>query len=381
MIEKIESKNFDELFENLKNERKVKKSKDLELSKLTKDYQYFFKKLENPNIDYELIRVGEVVNGNIIEITNRDIIINISYKDDVYVDSRSLEKEMFENLKIGDPIDVMIMEIKENPYIIRGSVTELMKINVSNVVKDCYNNNDYLMATVIESHPAGYSLKMEVDGQIVVAFMPNTLAGVNKLHDPTSIVGQKLEVMIETLEQDKGIYVVSRKKYLESLIPEKIKSLKKEWMKNKEKIYNGIITGSTPFGAFVEFEEVLTGMIHRYNVNDEWRSDEKWSTLKPGMDIDFYIKDIITKKNKTILTQILRESLWDVIKIDDEIKGTVIALKPFGALIQLDEETNGLIQKTYLLKNKIDLHIGQEINVRVTSIMKDERKINLSIKQ
>lgn len=380
MIEQIDAKNFDELFEKLKNESRVKKSKDLDLSKLSKDYQYFFKKLENPNISYELIRVGEVVNGIISEITDRDIIINISYKDDVYVDSRSLEKEMLENLKIGDTIDVMIMEIKESPYIIRGSVTELMKINVSNVVKDCYNNNNFLMATVTESHPAGYNLKMEVDGQIVVAFMPNTLAGVNKLHDPTSIVGQKLEVMIETLEQDKGIYVVSRKKYLESLIPEKIKSLKKEWMKNKEKVYNGIITGSTPFGAFVEFEEVLTGMIHRYNVNDEWRSDEKWATLKPGMDIDFYIKDIITKKNKTILTQIIRESLWDVIKIDDEIKGTVIALKPFGALIQLDEETNGLIQKTYLQKNKIDLHLGQEVNVRVTSIMKDERKINLSIK-
>ena len=73
--------------------------------------------------------------------------------------------------------------------------------------------------------------------------------------------------------------------------------------------------------------------------------------------------------------------MWDVIKIDDEIKGKVVALKPFGALIQLDEETNGLIQSTYLIKNKIELHIGQEVDVRVTSLMKDERKINLSIKK
>ena len=209
--------------------------------------------------------------------------------------------------------------------------------------------------------------------------MPNTLAGVNKLFDPQSIVGQKFEVMIETLEQDKGVYVVSRKKYLEHLIPEKVRQLKKEWYKDKSKVYEGTITGTTPFGAFVEFYEYLTGMIHRYNINQEWQSDEKWSNLKPGMKIDFYIKEIISRKDKIILTQIIRDSLWDTIKVDDIVKGKVIVIKPFGALIQLDEETNGLIQNTYLQKNKIDLKVGQDVEVRVTSIMRDERKINLSL--
>ena len=381
MIGEIETQNFDELFEQLKNENKVLNSKDLKgLSKLSKNYQYFYKKLENPNLNYELVNIGEIINGDIIEINNKDIIIDISYKDSVYVESRSLDKDTMDNIKVGDKIDVMIMEIKDNPYLIKGSIIELIKINVANIVKDSYRDNNYLFATVIESQPAGYSLKLEVDNQIVESFMPNTLAGVNKLYDPNIIVGQRIEVMIETLEQDKGVYVVSRKKYLEVLIPEKIKQLKKEWIKDKNKIYNGFITGTTPFGAFVEFEDFLTGMIHRYNVNDIWRSDEKWATLKPGMLIDFYIKDIITKRNKVILTQIIRESLWDTIKIDDEIRGVVIAIKPFGVLVQLDEETNGLIQKTYLLKNKIELRVGQEINVRVTSLMKDERKINLSIK-
>ena len=69
------------------------------------------------------------------------------------------------------------------------------------------------------------------------------------------------------------------------------------------------------------------------------------------------------KKNKVILTQIIRESLWDKIRIDednryyfqgvDTINGKVIFLKSFGALIQLDDETNGLIPMTYLQKNKI----------------------------
>ena len=62
----------------------------------------------------------------------------------------------------------------------------------------------------------------------------------------------------------------------------------------------------------------------------------------------------------------------------DTIVGKVVVIKPFGALIQLDDETNGLIPNTYLQKNKIELKIGQDVEVSVTSIIKDERKINLS---
>ena len=368
-----------DFFENLKNENKVfkYKSKDPHAT-LTQDYLFFLNKIDESTTPFIQIEEGDVVEGIITSISKKEIIIDINFKDSVFVESRTVEQNMFENLHVGAPIKVMVTEISDTPYFIKGSLNDLLKLNISNIIKDHYNDNINLFATVKESQPAGYYLDLEVEGQIVDAFMPNTLAGVNKLHDPSAIVGQRLEVMIETLEQDKGIYVVSRKKYLEELIPERIKLLKKDWIKDKTRVYEGTITGTTPFGAFVEFCDYLTCMIHRYNVNEEWQSDEKWATMKPGMNVNFYIKDIITRKNKVIATQILRDSLWDTIKVDDNVKGKVIAIKPFGALIQLDEETNGLIQNTYLQKNKIELKVGQEIEVKVTSIMKDERKINLS---
>jgi small subunit ribosomal protein S1 len=379
--DKIEMILTNDFFEKLKNENKVFKYKNKNKNiSLTEDYLYFLKRLEeSTSQSFKQIEEGEIVEGTIVNIDKKEIIIDINFKDNVFVESKTIDQDMFQNLHVGDPINVMIIEISDNPYYIKGSLNDLLKLNISNIIKEHFNEEKPFYATVKESQPAGYYLDLEVEGQIVDAFMPNTLAGVNKLYDPNSIVGQKFEVMIETLEQDKGIYVVSRKKYLETLIPERIKQLKKEWIREKGKIYEGNITGTTPFGAFVEFCEYLTGMIHRYNVNPEWQTDEKWATLKPGMDVNFYIKDIITRKNKIILTQIIRESLWDTIKVDDVIKGKVISIKPFGALVQLDEETNGLIQNTYLQKNKIDLKMGQDIEVKVTSIMKDERKINLSL--
>ena len=383
MIETLNAKEMvmdDDFFEKLKNENKVfkYKSKDPN-SSLTDDYLYFLNKIDESPIPFREIEEGEVVDGKIISISMKEIIIDVNFKDTVFVETKTIEQKMFDGLHVGDPIKVMVTEISDSPFFIKGSLNDLLRLNISNIVKEHYIENKCFFATVKESQPAGYLLNLEVEGQIVDAFMPNTLAGVNKLPDPSSIVGKRLEVMIETLEQDKGIYVVSRKKYLEDLIPEKIKQLKKEWIKEKNKVYYGHITGTTPFGVFVEFDgEPLTCMIHRYNIQEDWQTDEKWALLKPGMMVNFYIKDIIARKNKIISTQIIRESLWDNIKVDDIVKGKVIVIKPFGALIQLDEETNGLIQNTYLQKNKINLTVGQEIEVKVTSIMKDERKINLS---
>ena len=381
MTEPKEMVATDDFWEKLKNENKVfkYKSKDPTAS-LTDDYLFFLKKIEEGKTPFKQIEEGEIVEGTIVSIDKREIIIDINFKDTVFVETKSIDQNMFETLHVGDTIKVMIIEISDTPYFIKGSLNDLLKLNISNIVKEHYNDNQHLFATVKESQPAGYSLALEVESQIVDAFMPNTLAGVNKLYDPTSIVGQRFEVMIETLEQDKGIYVVSRKKFLEELIPDKIKQLKKDWIKDKNKVFYGHITGTTPFGAFVEFEgQPLTCMIHRYNIQEDWQTDEKWAMLKPGMMVNFFVKDIITRKNKIISTQIIRESLWDSVKVDDIVKGKVIAIKPFGALIQLDEETNGLIQNTYLQKNKIELKYGQEVEVKVTSIMKDERKINLSL--
>jgi ribosomal protein S1 len=366
-----------DIFDTLVNDNKIFKLKSKKTT-LTEDYLFFLKKIEEGKYIKNL-QPGDIMTGFVIEMNQKDIIIDINYKDNVYVDFRSLDPELQENLKIGSSIDVMITEISDDPYYIRGSVNEIIKMNVSNKVKEAFAENKSFFATVTELIPAGYMLNMEVENLIVKAFMPNTLAWVNRLTDANSLMGKRISVMIETLEQDKGIYVVSHKKYLESLIPEQVKKLKKEWIKNRTKLYDGFITGTTPFGVFIEFYGFLTGMIYRKNIQPDWQTDEKWATMKPGMYVNFYINDIIVPKNKIIMTQILRESIFKTLKVGDILNGKVIDIKSFGALIQLDEETNGLIQSNILLKQKVELKPGDNLDVKVLSIMKDDRKINLGL--
>jgi predicted RNA-binding protein with RPS1 domain len=175
--------------------------------------------------------------------------------------------------------------------------------------------------------------------------------------------------MIESFSKDEGTYIVSRRKYLQTLIPQAIKELEYGY------VYTGNVTGTTPFGVFVEFNDCLTGMIHKTNIVPNW--SERIQQITPGFEIEFYIKEII--KDKIILTQILRESLWDSIKVGQVINGKVRDLKPFGALIILDEETNGLVHTSELEKSSRRLTSGEDVKVKVIAVDRMNRKIFLSV--
>lgn len=199
--------------------------------------------------------------------------------------------------------------------------------------------------------------------------MPNTLAGINKISDPDSILGQSLPVMIESYSKEEGTYIVSRRKYLKTLIPDAINELE------YEKVYTGSVTGTTPFGVFVEFNECLTGMIHKANIHEDWT--DRISEIRPGTQIEFYIKEII--KDKIILTQILRETLWDTIKNGQVIRGIVKDNKQFGTLVLLDDETIGLIHTSEMEKLGKTFNPDDQIDVKVLAVDRTNRKIFLTL--
>jgi len=319
------------------------------------------------------VEIGATIGGRVIKITERDVTLDINNKDNVIIDRKGSEERICKQLKVGQEIDVLINNVSEHPYMIKGSLSDLVRMKVDTKMKEFFENKVSIDAYVREIIPAGYMLNIDIDHINIDAFMPNTLADVNKLYNPEVLLGQNINVMLETLQQDKGIYVVSRKRYLKTLIADKVKNLSSH---SKDKVYTGFVTGTRDFGVFVQFEECLTGMIHKANINEVFR--DKIADIQPGTEIDFYVKDVIKGGNQIILTQTLEESLWDTVRVGDKLTGKVITVKPFGALIALDYETNGLIQTTYINKNNKSLKSGEKVDVIVISIIRDDRKIYLT---
>lgn len=289
------------------------------------------------------------------------------FKDDIYVENRAGENKYLKNTQTGDKIDILLIHIDEDKYFIRGSISAIYESKAHQSLKSL--EEDLVVSALIRSiNPAGYDVDILHEGITLPGFMPNTLAGINKLYHPESIVGKNLNVMIESFSEQEGTYIVSRRKYLKTLIPEAISQLE------VGKIYDGHVTGTTPFGVFVEFNECLTGMIHKANITPDWQ--DKISEIKPGMEINFYVKEII--KDKIILTQILRESLWDNIKIGQIIDGKVKDNKSFGTLVSLDDETMGLIHNSELEKLGKKFLPDQDLKVKVLAVDRSQRKIFLT---
>jgi len=290
------------------------------------------------------------------------------YKDYVRVEDRPNEAKYLKNIEIGDVIDVFVSEVNEKNYLIKGSIATLYESRAHANLK-ALEDGESVTVLVKALNPAGYEVEIYNGGVTLPGFMPNTLAGINKLVDPTSIVGTTFEVMIESFSEHEGTYIVSRRKYLHTLSAAAIKEL------NQETVYNGHVTGTAPFGVFVEFNECLTGMIHKANVHPEWQN--KLSEIKPGFEIEFYVKEII--KDKIILTQILRETLWDNIKNGQILDGIVKDTKQFGTLVNLDDETVGLIHTSEMEKLGKKFTPGQELKVKVLSVDRMSRKIFLTV--
>lgn len=356
-------------------------TKKLKIMELSDDFDFDMEKYEKEfevknsllqkmydGYNFEAPEVGQIVNATYVGVSGDYFMFEASFKDYIRVENRPNEAKYLKNTNVGDRLDVVIAEMNEEKYLIKGSLSALYETRAHETLKSI-EEDQHVSVFIKESTPAGYNVDILYEGVTLPGFMPNTLAGINKLYDVESIVGKNLEVMIESFSREEGTYIVSRRKYLQTLIPEAIKELK------RGEVYNGHVTGTTPFGVFVEFGECLTGMIHKTNINPEWQ--DKISQIQPGTEIQFYVKEII--KDKIILTQILRESLWDSIKVGQTLEGKVRENKQFGTLVQLDDETIGLVHISELEKVNAELSSGQPVKVKVIAVDRHNRKIFLTV--
>jgi ribosomal protein S1 len=342
----------------------------------TKEYQELTRLYEESMSRFGSIpSKGDIITAEYMGISADQHVFYVNgFKDDIRVENRPSEAKYLHNAKKGDIIDVLVTKVDNGTnFLIKGSISELYESRAHDALKSLEDGIP-VMAKVKELNPAGYEMELFHAGVTLKGFMPNTLAGVNKLSEPQSIVGNNFEVMVESYSENEGTYIVSRRAYLYSLIPAAVAELQYGTP------YTGYVTGTTPFGIFVEFNECLTGMIHKANINPDWQN--RIGDIKPGFEIDFYIKEVLKDKNgnpKIILTQVLRETLWDTIKNGQLLDGTVINVKPFGTLVKLDDETVGLIHTSEMEKSGKKFTSGQDLKVKVLSLDRSSRKIFLTV--
>ena len=313
--------------------------------------------------------IGDTYEAVYVEENKDEYLLDNGFKDLIRVSKNRGEIVFFDDIEVGDLLNVVITDITHSPYSIRGSVSVLYEEKANEILNNI-QTDEFVHAYINELTHAGYNCTILLGNVKIDAFMPQILAGVNKIMDAdrSKLVGKTLEVCIESHSREKGTWIVSRKSYLKQLIPKYVQEL------TRDEVYTGVVTGTTTFGVFVEFNECLTGMIHKSNLHPDYQ--DKISQIEAGTEIDFYVKEVI--RNKIILTQIQSTSLWDTIEVGHILIGKIKDHKNFGSLVYLDDETIGLIHTSEITDEVSNMEMGDQVKVRVLAIDRPNRKIFLT---
>ena len=321
-----------------------------------------------------LPKSGQVYECSFLKETEKEYIFDVGFKDYVRVKKSREEDNFMYGVEKGESLKVGITQIEDRKdFSIYGSIADVKRIEVIKTLENL-SPTEFVSARIDSLNTAGYSATILLDKCEIDAFMPQQLAGVNKIkkEDREDLIGQILEVGIESFISEKGTWVISRKSFLEALIPIYLEEL------DLNTLYTGKVTGTAKFGVFVEFNTCLTGLIHKSSLSDELKDD--FTNLNIGDEISFRVKEIQHPrkgKPKIILTQEEKSGIWDTISQNDIFSGTIKRNKDFGILVNIGDNVMGLIRPENITDGIKELNQGDSIDVKVFWVDKNEQKIYL----
>jgi small subunit ribosomal protein S1 len=333
-------------------------------------YNMYTENLEDKNLIVP--KKGDTYQGVIVSMDKNTAYIDINYREYAYIELKKEEKRYLNDIKQGSTVTVKVLNDKTESNVIIVSYSDAIKQVKENEIKESINQPIAFMAKVKELINGGFIV--DIDG--IECFMPGSQVTMNKIDNFEEYVGKNIIVMPVNYSNEKRTVVVSSRAYLTTLIPSAIEHIKNN---PKEKI-KGIVTGTTKFGVFCEFNECLTGLIHISDLDKDWVERHKSRNIKPNDSIEFFVKEVAAD-GKIILTQVPENNPWDDIeekyKVQSIATGRVLSIKEYGAFIELEKGISGLLH--FSEYEGMELKEDDLINVKITRIEKSSKKITFTV--
>lgn len=288
-----------------------------------------------------------------------------------------------EMLELGQEIKVMILDIDYEKERVSLGLKQKSK-NPWDEVEAKYPAGSTVKGRIVNIMPYGAFVEIEegVEGLIHVSEMSWTKR-VTKAGDIVS-VGEEVEAVVLDIDKEgKKISLGLRQK------------TRNPWEVLAEKYpagsrIKGKVRNMTSYGAFVEIENDIDGMIHVSDMSWTRKINNPNEMLKVGDEVEAVILDIDPQQQRISLgLKQIEEDPWaninDLYKIGDVVSGKITKITAFGAFVELSHKIDGLVHISQISKDRVEkvkdkLSLGQEIEARVIKIDRDERRIGLSIK-
>jgi small subunit ribosomal protein S1 len=288
-----------------------------------------------------------------------------------------------EMLKVGQDIDVVVLDINREKERVSLGLKQKMT-NPWDKIESKFPIGAKVKGKVVNLVPYGAFVELEpgVEGLVHVT----ELSWTKRIAKPSDVLKQ--DQMIDAV-----VLGINREEQKISLGIRQLEA--NPWDKAQEKYppatrVKGKIRNLTSYGAFIELEEGLDGMIHVSDISWTRKINHPSEVLKKGDEVEAVVLEV-DKTNQRIAVGLkqLTEDPWAKIdqlhKVGDLVTGSVTKLASFGAFIGLQHDIDGLVHISQISEDRVDkiknvLKVGQEVTARVIKIDKSDRRIGLSIK-
>jgi len=334
----------------------------------------------------ETVRIGDQVEGVIKNITDFGAFIDLNGMDGLlHITDMSWGRinHPSEMLTIGQPIHVQILDVDQEKERVSLGLKQLQDNPWENI-EERFPVGKSVGGRITKLVPYGAFVEIEpgVEGLIHVS----ELSWTKRITRPSDVLALDQEVQSVVLAINKEEQKISLGvRQLEANPWDEIEERYPIGSKIKGKIRN-----LTAYGAFVEMEDGIDGMIHVSDLSWTRKINHPSEVLKKNDEIEAQVIDI-DKTNQRISLGIkqLETDPWEAIdtrfKVGDKVKGTVAKIASFGAFVELEDDIDGLVHisqlsEDHVTKVKDVLKVGDEVEARVIKVDKVERRVGLSIK-
>ncbi len=334
----------------------------------------------------EGVKVGDKVQGIVKNLTDFGAFIDLDGMDGLlHITDMTWGRlgHPSELVKVGQQLEVVVLDINKEKERVSLGLKQTQK-NPWDQIEERFPAGQRVKGKITNLVPYGAFVEIEegVEGLIHVS----ELSWTKRIMRPSDILtaGQEVEAVVLGVNKEEQKISLG----LRQLEPNPWDEIEKKFTIGST--VRGKIRNMTAYGAFVELDEGIDGMIHVSDLSWTRKINHPSEVFKKNDEVEAIVIDI-DKVNQRISLGIkqLTEDPWKNIdekyKIGDLVKGKVTKLASFGAFVQLNDDIDGLVHisqlsEDHVAKVKDVLKVGQEVESRVIKVDKVERRIGLSIK-
>ncbi len=329
-------------------------------------------------------RVGDVVNGTVVEVQSDYVLVDINYKSEGLIAINEFRiVDGVRQIKVGESVEVLIDRIENDNGMIVLSKEKADMARAWNDISKAAENEEVIEGLVVAKVKGGLSVDIGVK-----AFLPGSQIDLRPVRNMDIYLGKKYKFKVIKFNKKRGNIVLSRRAILETE-RDSMKAQAADTMKEGATVL-GLVKNITDYGAFIDLGG-LDGLLHITDMS--WgRIKHPSEVINVGDEIKVKILKYDTEKERVSLgMKQLTEDPWLTVisqfPVGQKVNGKIVSVAEYGAFVELGDGVEGLIHVSEMSWTKRVKHanqvvqVDQKVDVQVLSIDSENRKISLGMKQ